>query len=64
MAESDRAAKPSSSAPSPRDTVEPVMADAVAMYSKLGFRAIAVYRANPMPGTLDMDSSSIASFDG
>jgi putative acetyltransferase len=37
------------------DTVEPVMADAVAMYRKLGFRAIAPYRANPMPGTLYME---------
>jgi putative acetyltransferase len=37
------------------DTVEPVMADAVAMYRKLGFRPIAPYRANPMPGTLYME---------
>jgi ribosomal protein S18 acetylase RimI-like enzyme len=34
------------------DTVGPVMADAVAMYRKLGFREIAAYRANPMAGTL------------
>jgi putative acetyltransferase len=37
------------------DTVEPVMADAVAIYRKLGFHAIAPYRANPMPGTLYME---------
>src|SRR5579862_6117357 len=34
------------------DTVGPVMPDAVAMYRKLGFREIAPYRTNPMPGTL------------
>jgi len=37
------------------DTVEPIMADAVAMYRKLGFRQIAPYRVNPMPGTLYME---------
>jgi len=37
------------------DTVEPVMKDAVAMYHKIGFREIAPYRANPMPGTLYME---------
>jgi len=37
------------------DTVEPVMKDAVAMYRRLGFRQIAPYRANPMPGTLYME---------
>ena len=37
------------------DTVEPVMKDAVAMYRKIGFREIAAYRANPMPGTLYME---------
>jgi putative acetyltransferase len=37
------------------DTVEPVMADAVTMYRKLGFRPIAPYRANPMPGTLYLE---------
>jgi GNAT superfamily N-acetyltransferase len=37
------------------DTVEPVMKDAVAMYRQLGFREIAPYRANPMPGTLYME---------
>jgi putative acetyltransferase len=37
------------------DTVEPVMKDAVAMYRRLGFREIAPYRANPMPGTLYME---------
>jgi putative acetyltransferase len=37
------------------DTVEPVMKDAVAMYRKIGFREIAPYRANPMPGTLYME---------
>jgi putative acetyltransferase len=37
------------------DTVEPVMKDAVAMYRRLGFREIAAYRKNPMPGTLYME---------
>ena len=37
------------------DTVGPVMPDAAAMYLKLGFREIAPYRTNPMPGTLYME---------
>jgi GNAT superfamily N-acetyltransferase len=37
------------------DTVEPVMRDAVGLYRKLGFREIAPYRTNPMPGTLYME---------
>jgi putative acetyltransferase len=37
------------------DTVGPVMKDAVEMYRRLGFREIAPYRANPMPGTLYME---------
>ncbi|MGA7684351.1 MAG: GNAT family N-acetyltransferase [Terriglobales bacterium] len=37
------------------DTVGPVMKDAVAMYRKLGFKEIAPYRKNPMPGTLYME---------
>lgn len=37
------------------DTVEPVMKDAVAMYRKLGFREIAPYRDNPIPGALYME---------
>jgi putative acetyltransferase len=37
------------------DTVEPVMKDAVAMYRRFGFREIAAYRPNPMPGTLYME---------
>ena len=37
------------------DTVEPVMNDAVELYRKLGFREIAPYRVNPMPGTLYME---------
>lgn len=37
------------------DTVEPVMKDAVAMYRRLGFKEIAPYRPNPMPGTLYME---------
>jgi len=37
------------------DTVEPVMKDAVGMYRRLGFREIAPYRENPMPGTLYME---------
>ena len=37
------------------DTVEPVMKDAVAMYRRLGFRAIAPYRANPIEGAMYME---------
>ena len=37
------------------DTVEPVMKDAVVMYRKLGFREIAPYCANPIPGALYME---------
>jgi ribosomal protein S18 acetylase RimI-like enzyme len=37
------------------DTVEPVMADAVALYRKLGFRQIAPYRDNPIEGALYME---------
>lgn len=37
------------------DTVEPVMKDAVGLYRKLGFREIAPYCANPIPGALYME---------
>jgi len=37
------------------DTVQTVMKDAVAMYRRLGFKEIAPYRPNPMPGTLYME---------
>ena len=37
------------------DTVEPKMKDAVAMYRRLGFREIAPYRKNPIPGALYME---------
>ena len=37
------------------DTVEPVMKDAVAMYRRLGFKEIAAYRLNPVPGALYME---------
>jgi hypothetical protein len=31
------------------------MKDAVAMYRRMGFKEIAAYRANPMPGTLYLE---------
>lgn len=37
------------------DTVEPVMKDAVAMYYKLGFKDIAPYCENPMPGAIYLE---------
>ena len=37
------------------DTVEPVMQDAVRMYRAYGFREIAPYRENPIPGALYME---------
>lgn len=37
------------------DTVEPVMADAVRMYRKIGFKEIAPYCTNPIAGALYME---------
>jgi GNAT superfamily N-acetyltransferase len=37
------------------DTVEPIMKEAVAMYRRMGFRAVAPYRVNPVAGTLYME---------
>ncbi len=37
------------------DTVPSVMADAVKMYVRLGFKEIAPYRVNPQPGTLYLE---------
>ena len=37
------------------DTVEPAMKDAVALYRRFGFKQIAPYRVNPMPGALYME---------
>jgi putative acetyltransferase len=37
------------------DTIEPQMQTAVALYRQLGFREIAPYRANPVPGVLYME---------
>lgn len=37
------------------DTVEPFMSAAVALYRTLGFREIAPYRPNPIPGALYME---------
>ena len=37
------------------DTVEPSMKDAVALYRRMGFREIAPYRSNPMPGAKYME---------
>ncbi|MBO0910296.1 MAG: GNAT family N-acetyltransferase [Acidobacteria bacterium] len=37
------------------DTVEPKMTTAVRLYRQLGFREIAPYRSNPVPGALYME---------
>jgi putative acetyltransferase len=37
------------------DTVEPLMEGAVALYLSLGFKKIAPYRPNPIPGALYME---------
>jgi putative acetyltransferase len=37
------------------DTIEPLMSPAVALYRTLGFREIAPYRLNPIPGALYME---------
>jgi putative acetyltransferase len=37
------------------DTVEPIMNDAVTMYRRFGFKEIAAYCNNPMPGALYME---------
>jgi ribosomal protein S18 acetylase RimI-like enzyme len=37
------------------DTIEPLMSAAVALYRTLGFREIAPYRPNPIPGALYME---------
>jgi putative acetyltransferase len=37
------------------DSVEGVMKDAIVLYRRLGFREIAPYRANPIPGALYME---------
>lgn len=37
------------------DTIEPLMSSAVALYRTLGFREIAPYRSNPIPGALYME---------
>jgi GNAT superfamily N-acetyltransferase len=37
------------------DTIEPLMSQAVMMYRTLGFREIAPYRPNPIPGALYME---------
>ena len=37
------------------DTIEPLMATAVAMYRRLGFREIPPYRPNPINGALYME---------
>jgi putative acetyltransferase len=39
------------------DTVQGTMDDAIAMYRRLGFREIAPYRPNPIPGALYMELS-------
>lgn len=41
------------------DTVEPFMQDAVRMYRAYGFREIAPYRANPIPGALYMEKEIV-----
>lgn len=37
------------------DTVEPIMADAVAMYRKMGFQEIPPYQPNPIAGAIYME---------
>jgi carbonic anhydrase len=37
------------------DTIEPLMASAVALYRVLGFREIPAYRSNPIEGALYME---------
>jgi putative acetyltransferase len=37
------------------DTIEPLMSRAIALYKKMGFREIAPYRPNPMPGAVYME---------
>ena len=37
------------------DTIEPLMAEAVALYRKLGFREIAPYTTNPLEGALYLE---------
>jgi putative acetyltransferase len=46
------------------DTIEPAMSEAVRIYRRFGFRQIAPYRPNPIPGALYMELDLLARSGG